>query len=179
MHQDKIIDASRLIFSRNGLCDTIVSDNASCFTAKEFQDFLTHNDISHYRPPPYCPASNGQAERGVRVVKDLLKKNKSNELLHMRLAAIMLQYRSTPHSATGIAPSVSLNSRKFITIKDRINPKYCVAEKCKLKKMRQFEVGDLVLALNLREGQKWFKATVTEKLGINIYEVLLHSTNQV
>ena len=29
------IDALRLIFSRHGLCDVLVSDNASCFTAYE------------------------------------------------------------------------------------------------------------------------------------------------
>ena len=68
------IDTLRLILSRNGLCDILVSDNASCFTAAEFKQFLTSNGIQHITPPPYSPSSNGQAERSVRVMKDLLKK---------------------------------------------------------------------------------------------------------
>ena len=31
-----------------------------------------------------------------------------------------------------------------------------------------------VLALNLREGPKWYSATVTEILGVNIYNVFVH-----
>ena len=32
------------------------------------------------------------------------------------------------------------------------------------------EIGQDVLALNLREGPKWYHAKVTPKLGINIYD---------
>ena len=35
-------------------------------------------------------------------------------------------------------------------------------------------MGDLVLALNLREGPKWYQATVVQKLGINVYSVNIH-----
>ena len=68
------IDALRMIFSRNGLCDTLVSDNATSFSSDKFSEFLKDNGINHITPPPYSPATNGQAERGVRVVKDLLHK---------------------------------------------------------------------------------------------------------
>ena len=53
------VDTLRLIFSRNGRPDTIVSDNATSFTAHEFKEFLVNNGICHLTPPPYCPASNG------------------------------------------------------------------------------------------------------------------------
>ena len=36
-----------------------------------------------------------------------------------------------------------------------------------------FEIGEKVLALNLRDGTKWLRATVVEKLGINLYNVLV------
>ena len=68
------VEALQMIFSRNGLCDVLVSDNASCFTADEFSYFLNNNGIKHITSPPYVPSSNGQAERGVRVLKELLKK---------------------------------------------------------------------------------------------------------
>ena len=146
------INALRLIFSRSGLCDVLVSDNATCFTAQQFQDFLKRNDIKHFTPPSYSPASNGQAERGVRVMKDLLRKCKSMESFSHRLANVLLQYRSTPHSVTHLPPSVLPNRRKYVTIKDRVNPKFCKFDSGLEKKIRQFHVGDSFLALNLREG---------------------------
>lgn len=39
------VETLRLIFSRNGLPDTIVSDNATSFTAAEFQQFVLDNGI--------------------------------------------------------------------------------------------------------------------------------------
>lgn len=165
------IDALRLIFSRNGLCDVVVSDNASCFTADEFKKFLQNNGITHITPPPYSPASNGQAERGVRVIKDLLKKNTSGGSLKTRLAQALIFYRSVPHSITQIAPSVALNGRKFITAKDKINPQYCHVPKSEFTNLKQFVPGDSVLALNLRGGPKWYTGTIVQKLGVNVFQV--------
>ena len=39
------VDALSSIFARNGLPDTLVTDNASCFTAYEFREFLIRNGI--------------------------------------------------------------------------------------------------------------------------------------
>ena len=171
------IDALNSIFSRNGLCDTIVSDNACCFTAQEFQNFLKSKGINHITPPPYSPASNGQAERGVGVIKGLLKKGDINDSFKSRLAKALLQYRTVPHSVTQVVPSVSLNNRKLITNRDRINPKYCSSNCTNNKYVKQFQVGDLVQALNLRSGEKWLKGTIVEQLAVNIYNVLIHDYN--
>ena len=65
------IQALRMIFCRNGLPDLLVSDNATSFSAFEFTKFLEDNCVKHVTSPPYMPASNGQAERGVKVIKDL------------------------------------------------------------------------------------------------------------
>ena len=66
------IDALRFIFSRNGLCDKIVTDNATSFISEQFKDFLKNNGISFVTPPPVSPSSNGMAERGVKVIKDMM-----------------------------------------------------------------------------------------------------------
>lgn len=164
------IDALRLVFSRHGLPDVICSDNATCFSSAQFASFLQHNGIEHVTSPPYSPASNGQAERGVRVIKDLLKKQKQNDSLRNRLSRVLFYYRCVPHNVTQIAPSVALNGRRLISLKDRINPMYS-SNKSDNKQMRQFEIGDDVLALNLRNGPKWYKAVIIQKLGTNVYEV--------
>ena len=118
------IQALQTIFSRHGLCDVIVSDNASCFTADEFSYFLNKNGIKHLTSPPYAPSSNGQEKRGVRVVKELLKKYNRGESFKTRLAKVLFHYICIPHSITEMSPALALNKRKFVTRKDRINPNF-------------------------------------------------------
>lgn len=48
---EKTMDALRLIFSRNGLTDQICSDNATSFTACQFQSFQKANGIKHISRP--------------------------------------------------------------------------------------------------------------------------------
>ena len=124
------------------------------------------------------PPSNGQAERGVQVIKRLLVKNTCGSL-KIRLANCLLYYRNVPHSVTNVAPSVALNGRKYVTVKERVNPSFVPTIKCKPKTFQSFEVGDTVYALNLRQGHKWLKAIVVEKLGLNVYSVLLDSSDLV
>ena len=100
------IECLRAIFSRHGLPDTIVSDNATSFTSYEIKEFFHNNSINHLTSPPYSPSSNGQAERGVRIIKDLLKKN-SRGSFRTRLSNALLFYRSKPHCITKVPPFVN------------------------------------------------------------------------
>ena len=51
----------------------IVSDNGPSFVGKEFTEFLKRNGVRHILTASYHPASNGQAERDVRVFKESMK----------------------------------------------------------------------------------------------------------
>ena len=166
------IEFLREIFARNGLPETIVSDNSTSFVSTEFKEFLENNKIIHITSPAYHPSSNGQGENSVRIIKQLLKKNNKGSM-RTRLSHALFHHRSVPHSVTKVAPSVLLNNRKFITLKDRINPLHLPSiSRDKIdKNVRKFEVGENVLVLNSRPGPKWFRGVVTEKLGINVYNV--------
>ena len=98
------INVLKLIFFKNGLGDTLISDNATSFTAEKFGDFVRKLSIKHITPPPASPSSNGQAERGVKVMKDLLKKCKHDDPFLTRLSQVLLYYRTVPHSVTQIPP---------------------------------------------------------------------------
>ena len=91
----------------------------------------------------------------MRVIKDMLKKCNSNDTFKCRLAKVLLQYRSSSLSTTHISPSISLNKRRYVTVKDCVNSYYCQSTSCKVSRVKQFDVGDNILALNLREGAKW------------------------
>ncbi|XP_060114074.1 uncharacterized protein K02A2.6-like [Heteronotia binoei] len=66
------IRALRRVLSTHGIPDTIVSDNGTAFTSREFREFLQRYLIHHIRSAPFHPATNGQAERMVRTTKEAL-----------------------------------------------------------------------------------------------------------
>ena len=68
------IQCLRDVFSRFGLPDRIVSDNASYFVSAEFVEFINKNAIKHSTSAPYHPASNGLAERVVKTFKTGMRK---------------------------------------------------------------------------------------------------------
>ena len=112
-------------------------------------------------------------------MKALLKKNKEGSL-HCRLANALLYCRTTPHAVTKVAPCFALNGRKFITLKDKINPlNISLLSKKEGKKVRSFNVGDYVLALNYGRGPKWYHGVIIEKININIFKVRISDLNVV
>ena len=80
-------------FSRQGIPEIFVSDNAAQFTSQEFQDFARDWDFEHRTPSPLYPQSNGLAEKAVQIAKKILtkaKEDRRNPLL------ALLEYRCTP-----------------------------------------------------------------------------------
>lgn len=74
------IECLKRSFSQFGLPKMVVSDNATCFTSGEFQEFVKKNGITHVTSAPYHAASNGLARRVVQTVKALLKKSTNGSL---------------------------------------------------------------------------------------------------
>ena len=101
------IEKLREIFATHGLPKTLVSDNGTNFSSSEFELFMSQNGpngIRHIKVSPYHPASNGQAERAVRVFKEGIVKMEGGSL-KTKLARFLLRYRITPHSTTGVFTS--------------------------------------------------------------------------
>ena len=115
------IEALRQMFGQHGLPTVLVSDNATAFTSAEFKDFLAINGIMHKLTPPRHPASNGQAEVAVKIVKAALKRRHGGSL-QTRLARFLLAYRTTPHSTTGRPPAELLVGRHLRTRLDLLRP---------------------------------------------------------
>ncbi|GBP89664.1 Uncharacterized protein K02A2.6 [Eumeta japonica] len=67
------------MLGRFGLPRTIVTDNATPFTSARFRRYCEVNDIKHVTIPPYHPASNGQAEITVKLIKGIKNVNVGNE----------------------------------------------------------------------------------------------------
>ncbi|UYV65035.1 K02A2.6-like [Cordylochernes scorpioides] len=112
----------RNLFSVHGLPDQVVSDNGRMFVGHEFQEFLRMNGIRHITSAPYHPQTNGQAERVVQTLKQLIRKN-GWENISVTLPRALFAMRTTPHGTTGLTPAELLMGRRLTTRMNRLHPK--------------------------------------------------------
>ena len=91
------------LFCLLGFPNTIVTDNGPPFNSELFGEFLKKWDIIHVTSSPLYPQSNGEAERAVQTVKNLMHKN-------VNIQAALCAYRDTPLS-NGYSPSELLYGR--------------------------------------------------------------------
>ena len=89
----------------------MVTNNGTCFTSSEFQEFTQRNNIQHVRTAPYHPSSNGLAEYAIQTFKLGLKKQTTGSL-QTKPSCFLYHYRLTPNATTGIAPAELLLSQK-------------------------------------------------------------------
>ena len=103
------IYAMQSVFSRTGIPDELITDNGPPFNGAEFAQFAKKWEFHHVTSSPGFPQSNGQVERCVQTVKNLIKKaEKAGENPFLSL----LEYRNTPLDGTdGFSPAQLLNSR--------------------------------------------------------------------
>ena len=102
-----VINKCRQVFAAHGIPEEFHSDNGPQFAAKEFQDFADHYGFLLTTSSPYFAQANGEAEMAVKIAKTILSTTSPDVAL--------MNYRATPHSATGVAPSVALMGRVINT----------------------------------------------------------------
>lgn len=101
-----VIRALRSLFARHGIPEYVASDNGPQYSSQEFSDFAKTYGFSHVCSSPYYPQSNGQVERAVKTVKQLIKDSDDPCLS-------MLAYRTTPLPWCGVSPSELLMGRQL------------------------------------------------------------------
>jgi transposase InsO family protein len=163
------IDKLRLLLSTTGPPEEIVSDNDPQFTSSEFKEFTRLNGIKHTLVPPYNPQSNGFAERGVQIIKKALNSKevdgKQHSLEH-KLTDILLKYRTTPHTTTGVAPAELLMKRQHRTRVSLLKPSIGTREEDHQQNMkinhykghcnvRKFQMGGKVQVKYTVQAGKW------------------------
>ena len=113
-NSEAIVRELHSLFCMLGIPNSIVSDNGPQFVSDTFREFTSRFDIQHVTSSPRYAQSNGEAERAVQTVKNLMKKN-------LGLPAALCAYRDTP-LANGYSPAQLLfgrgmNSMGFINDK--------------------------------------------------------------
>ncbi|XP_076660892.1 uncharacterized protein LOC143364412 [Halictus rubicundus] len=74
MHADALSRSTNILI----IPETMVSDRGSCFTSKDFEDFMNKNNIRHAKVATAFPQANGQVERVNRVLGPSLAKLTEN-----------------------------------------------------------------------------------------------------
>ncbi|XP_021378372.1 uncharacterized protein K02A2.6-like [Mizuhopecten yessoensis] len=172
----------RQIFAEHGLPDKLVSDNGPCFISEEFETFLRENGIQHVKISPHHPATNGLAERSVRIFKEGMKKmGTSGGDTAAKLSRFLLSYRSTPQTTTGLSPAELLFNRKLRTKLDLVKPdvRERVVKRQQTQKNyhdsrakeRVFAEGDQVFVKNFYSGPKWKSGEIVSKTSPVSYTV--------
>ncbi|CAB4025773.1 Transposon Ty3-G Gag-Pol poly, partial [Paramuricea clavata] len=101
----KITQALKTIFARHGIPDEVRSDNGPQYHSDEFAQFAKEWGFKHSTSSPRYPQANGEVERAVKTVKNILKKEQDP-------TKALLAYRSTP-LASGYSPAEVLMGRKI------------------------------------------------------------------
>ncbi|XP_054258617.1 uncharacterized protein K02A2.6-like isoform X1 [Macrosteles quadrilineatus] len=87
-----VIEKCKSIFARHGIPVTLVVDSGSQFTSNAFHEFSVLYDFKLVIVSPKHSQSNGQAESGVKIAKNLLKKTKESK---SDVYLALLSYRNT------------------------------------------------------------------------------------
>jgi hypothetical protein len=109
------------IFSRWGVCNTIVSDNATYYTNSELQSFLKSLGVQHRFTSAYSPQSNGQAEAAVKILLNSLQRAVGNhpDSWDEKLPWTLLGVRNAKHSTTGYSPYFVMTGRHAVLPAER------------------------------------------------------------
>ena len=108
----KITNASNVIkkldelFSQFGYPEKIKSDNGPPFDSKQLADYFAAHNVKHQFITPYWPRANGEVERFMRCLNKLFRTIKIEKKNYkVELQSFLRNYRSTPHSTTGVSPA--------------------------------------------------------------------------
>lgn len=104
-----VVSKLSMMFARHGIPLEVCTDGGAQFTCREFRAFRDKCDFLHTTSSPRFPRSNGLAEKGVQVVKRLLKKSGGVE---DDFWVGLLNYRTSPLE-DGRTPSELLMGRRL------------------------------------------------------------------
>ncbi len=169
-----VIPKLEKIFSVHGFPDILKTDNGPPFSGNDFQKYLKTLGIKHELSTPYWPQANGEVERFNQPLGKALQTAVSEgKVWKQELYRFLLQYRTTPHSTTKVAPCELLFNRsvkgKFPSLtKNRVLNKHKeardnetksqnyqkeYADKRRNAKESEIKVGDTVLVKQQKQNK--------------------------
>ena len=99
------------IFTRHGIPKVVMSDNRPQYSSHQLiSDFAKDYEFSHHTSSPRFPKVMERRKRGVKTVKDLLKKS------------ALLTYRSTPLQNGYTTSKLLMNCTTVLMLRKQLKP---------------------------------------------------------
>ena len=94
------------IMATHGLIQELRTDNGPPFQSQELAEYLTSWDITHKKITPRWPQANGEVERFMRTLNKVIRiAHAATYSVERSIYSFLREYRQTPHTTTGVAPS--------------------------------------------------------------------------
>lgn len=185
----------RQLMSRYGLPETIVTDNGTAFKNFEFEQLTKELGIEHIFTAPGFPATNGQAESAVKIIKKGIKTmtdaNVTKEELSKNICKILSDYRVTQQTTTGESPAKLFLKRQVKHRLDLLRPptQVKIAELKKKKQIedhksstvREFAIQETVWSRDFSNPNRkvWTPGTVVKIIGRRTYVIRLSGSGRL
>ena len=106
-----VLPKLKKILAAHGNPLEIKTDNGPPFNGIEFSAYLESEGIHHRKITPLWPEANGEVERFMRTLSKVIRV--PNNGWKSEMFTFLKAYRATPHSSTGVSPSMALNNREL------------------------------------------------------------------
>ncbi|GFW67990.1 hypothetical protein TNCV_1617511 [Trichonephila clavipes] len=153
------------IFSRTGIPEVIVMDNATNFTTSLTQEFLKILGACPRFSTPYHPEGNGLIERWNQTLKNMLHYiiREEGRSWHRHIPFLLWAYREVPNATTGTPPFLLM---------------YGIDPKGPLSILKSIWTGNTLLPLNMKGSVESYLEKLKEKLEVANHKAKLTSDVQ-
>ena len=104
------------LFASRGIPQVLKTDNGPPFQSEEFREFAEELGFRHRKITPYWPEANACAERFMKNLGKLCRcAQLSGKPWQRELYRFLRNYRTTPHSSTGIPPATIVHGYQMAT----------------------------------------------------------------
>lgn len=109
-----IIHNLSIVFNKNGVPETVITDNGPQFTSKEIESWFKDKGIMHKKTSIYNPQSNGVIERANKTLKDGIRiLINQGWKLEEAIKHTTNNYNHIIHDSTGYPPSMLMFGEKI------------------------------------------------------------------
>ncbi|XP_062585043.1 uncharacterized protein K02A2.6-like [Saccostrea cucullata] len=103
------------VLSTFGIPKVIKTDNGSPFNSHQFREYANNTGFTHRKITPRWPRANAQAEAFNKPLMKIKAAEIERRNWKQSMFQFLRQYRTTPHSSTGISPFKLLFNRETKT----------------------------------------------------------------
>ncbi|CAK1597693.1 unnamed protein product [Parnassius mnemosyne] len=113
LKSELIVKKIKQVFSRHGIPEIVMTDNGPEFASNTFREFSHDWKFQHVTSSPRYPQSNGQVERAIQTIKNMMRKTAYDQA---EFPLALLEYLNTPISKELASPAELLYNRKLRSI---------------------------------------------------------------